>query len=72
MLRRAHISLHMKGRKHTKAHNMKISRSIKKTCKDMKFKGRTLRLENKAGYVMFAASCAEAARLVGCSRQLVS
>lgn len=38
----------------------------------MKFKGRTLRLENKAGYVMYATSCAEAARLVGCSRQLVS
>ncbi len=25
MLRRAHISLHMKGRKHTKAHNRKIA-----------------------------------------------
>ena len=72
MLRRKHISFHNKGHKHTKAHNRKISQSMKKSSKEMKFKGHALCLENKDGYVMYATSCAEAARQIGCSRQLVS
>ena len=72
MLRRKHISFHNKGHKHTKAHNKKISQSMKKSYRDMKFKGHALCLENKDGYVMYATSCAEAARQIGCSKQLVS
>lgn len=71
MLRRQHISLHNKGRKHTRRHNARIAESMTSKTGAKRFKGRCIVITNKHCSIK-CASCRMAAQIIGCSRQLVS
>lgn len=71
MLRRQHISLHNKGRKHTRRHNTRIAEAMTSKNGAQRFKGRCIVITNKHCSIK-CASCKMAAQIIGCSRQLVS
>lgn len=71
MLRRQHISLHNKGRKHTRRHNARIAEAMTSKNGALRFKGRCIVITNKHCSIK-CASCKMAAQIIGCSKQLVS